>query len=352
MYKEQQEAVASGSATVAKTAQDAAPELLKSPTNNDNSDEEDEPSPVVPEDDNDVGVVGHLRERAQQMDWRTDRMAKKWYLEFCDVRRQGSFLPQKMTHQQQAAWEELHEQQASSKRGTGWTHLSFGEVRFLHWIGFAPSGSTASEGTHGVQHLPPPDPQTTHALAFLAHDFFGRIVEKSIGGRKEIEHEQQEKKQKNEPLVILQELDQHEQLTQDNVERALQQHADLQATPMFSSGSSNNDPKTTQKKKSMAQLYFGPGFEDRVEMEMEELMRQEQVLDQQQHKAQGANPTTDEEDDDLKWRQQEDELFGQLVAQGPGTEQDLLNLSPAATPPTTRKSKRVRGARSKTSVDE
>jgi hypothetical protein len=38
---------------------------------------------------------------------------------------------------------------------------------FLHWVGFDPTSA-----------LSPPNEETTQALAFLAHDFFGKIVEK------------------------------------------------------------------------------------------------------------------------------------------------------------------------------
>jgi hypothetical protein len=44
--------------------------------------------------------------------------------------------------------------------------MGFAHVRFLHWVGFDPA-----------TELPPPDEETAEALAFLAYDVFGRIIE-------------------------------------------------------------------------------------------------------------------------------------------------------------------------------
>jgi hypothetical protein len=64
---------------------------------------------------------------------------------------------------------------ANRKKGRGrpmknkgnWESMSAPSVRFLHWVGFDPRSA-----------LPPPNEETTEALAFLGYDFMGRIVEK------------------------------------------------------------------------------------------------------------------------------------------------------------------------------
>ena len=71
--------------------------------------------------------------------------------------------------------EENHQQEVEFKRGRGrparsrtsWNSLHPTSVIFLHWIGFDPKSA-----------LSPPNEKTTQAMAFLAYDFFGKIIEK------------------------------------------------------------------------------------------------------------------------------------------------------------------------------
>mmetsp|Transcript_27464 Transcript_27464/g.63558 ORF Transcript_27464/g.63558 Transcript_27464/m.63558 type:complete len:529 (+) Transcript_27464:508-2094(+) len=330
-----------------------------SSSSDDDDDEEEEPVDVT--DTKNVSSTettgGHLRERAQQLDWRTYRMIQNRYLEFCDVRRQGSFLPQKLSSQHQIEWEEAqHHNNATTgtKRGHGWATLSFSEVRFLHWMGVSPY-ATADDGSnnnnnngddsattakqkqqqldaHHQSNLSPPDPSTTHALAFLAHDFFGRIVEKAIAVHKERQKQEgannrdtaAAKKKTKDPSQEgsddgIQELQEHEQLTEQDVKQALE-HPELQPTSLFAHhGDQKNS--NSQSASSLAQLYFGPGFEDRVEMEMEELLLQHTA----EHERHDNNKAGNDEEQ-RRWRQKEDELFDQLVQKAPGTEQDLVQL--------------------------
>jgi len=104
-----------------------------------------------------------------QFDLRTRRMIEEWYLAFSEVR-QGSFLPRVS-----GANKKWNEYRKTLKRSRGrtmdvtWESLSAPTVKFLHWIGFNPRS--------GLQL---PNEDTTQALAFLAHDFMGKITEKKI----------------------------------------------------------------------------------------------------------------------------------------------------------------------------
>jgi hypothetical protein len=128
-------------------------------------------------DDNDKNVNdkeggGHLLERAKQFDVRTDLMDQGWYISFSDIRK-GSFLPRKVQQEGDVEWEENRKNSSSDNRGGGrkengvWAHMTAKSARFLHWVGFDPT-----------KGLPPPNEETTNALAFLGYDFMGRIVEK------------------------------------------------------------------------------------------------------------------------------------------------------------------------------
>jgi hypothetical protein len=82
---------------------------------------------------------------------------------------------------------------------------------------------------------------------------------------------------------------------------------DIKPVPLYSGES---------KKRSFGpQLYFGPGFEDRLEMEMEEMLWD-------MNHAKKANEKLSEED--LLIRQQEDEFFAKLAQ--PPTQDGVVAL--------------------------
>lgn len=114
---------------------------------------------------------GHLQIRAEQFDVRTDHMDKQWYMQFSEHRK-GSFLPKQVKTEGDNEWEENRKKHTKSNqhksKDTGiWANMSAKSARFLHWVGFDPD-----------KGLPPPNNETTQALAFLGYDFLGRIVEK------------------------------------------------------------------------------------------------------------------------------------------------------------------------------
>jgi hypothetical protein len=207
---------------------------------------------AVPAVDNDYdkdNVGGHLRARAAHFDKRTDKMKDDWYLKFTEVRR-GSFLPAKSKlSARELQWDKQKTKNKGRPTGGVWVHMSAVQVRFLHWIGFDPSSA-----------LPPPDEETTACLGFLGYDFFGRIVEKSIFLRNlaNLKAAGGEVDEREVPL----EMQEGEQLEASDIERAMQD-PDIKPVPLY--GVSQDSDK-----KQGPQLYFGPGFEDRLEMEMEE----------------------------------------------------------------------------------
>lgn len=182
-----------------------------------------------------------MKERAANFDVRTEDMKNDKYLTFAQVRRGGSFLPR---HSGRASKDEREWQSLSSSDGNRgrrkdgvWDTMSMTSVRFLHWIGFDPKTALA-----------PPNDEATEALGFLGYDFMGRIVETAIqlrmGG------------------AAVPELPPGEQLTLEDINRALS-HSSIQPVSLYSG-------KESSKGQVGAQLYFGPGFERRVEMEMDE----------------------------------------------------------------------------------
>jgi hypothetical protein len=201
-------------------------------------------------DDDDENVVGgHLRARAAHFDKRTNKMKDDWYMTFTEVRR-GSFLPAKSKlSAQERQWDNQKTKNKGRPTAGVWQHMSAVQVRFLHWIGFDPSSA-----------LPPPDEETTACLGFLGYDFFGRIVEKAIFLRNlaNLKAAGGEVDEREVPL----EMKEGEQLEASDIERAMQD-ADIKPVPLY--GVSQDSDK-----KQGPQLYFGPGFEDRLEMEMEE----------------------------------------------------------------------------------
>ena len=238
---------------------------------------------------------GHLRERLAQFDVRTDRMKEDWYMKFADLR-QGSFLPRRShtsDKQEDARWEDSRDERRSSHAkershsGGSWRQLSLVAVRFLHWVGFDPQSA-----------LPPPTDDTTNALAFLAYDFFGRIVEKAIFLRN-LERQKQSGQAVDETNIVL-ELEPGEQLELEDIERAMRD-PDIQPTPLFRASTGD---RTDQAPKIGPQLYFGPGFEERLEMELDELLLANA----------GEGHTLPLSPEELKIRQEEDALFARLAA--------------------------------------
>jgi hypothetical protein len=220
-----------------------------------------------------VANGGHLEERAAQFDVRTDEMEQDWYLKFSEVRR-GSFLPRKsgMKRANEKQWEEQRKKPRGRPKAGNWETMSATSVRFLHWVGFDPRSALA-----------PPNDEVTEALAFLAYDFMGRIVEKAIYLKNIAANNNNNNKIGN----VLLELRDGQQLDAEDIEKAIHDST-IRPVPLYSS----------LDKPVAAQLYFGPGFEDRLEMEMEELASKRKRLSPQE----------------LEIRKQEDELFRKLEA--------------------------------------
>jgi hypothetical protein len=237
---------------------------------------------------------GHLQERLEQFDIRTDRMDKDNYLQFSTVRYQGSFLPRRSRGEEErrgsigtggaaaAATPAVPPPRQGRPVGGSTAQMSSVMVRFLHWLGFDIDGTVAAgdeeSSNSSALRLAAPSAETTHALAFLAHDFFGRIVEKAIFWRNVTS---------DETKVVI-ELGPGEQLRESDIERALED-PEIRLEPLYASKNKSNSqaPKP--------QLYFGPGFEERLEMELEEMVES----------------LTEEE---LKEREEEERFFAQLAA--------------------------------------
>lgn len=202
---------------------------------------------------------GHLKERAANFDFRTDQMKNDWYVEYAKVR-QGSFLPSGHVGRRggrsktEAEWETLRKQKKGRHLAGSWENLSAKAVRFLHWLGFDPP------------NLFPPDEETTHALAFLAYDRLGRIVEKAIFLRNEQYSNKRKKQDTNSSSRSLWELPDGERLSKEDIERALND-PDIKPATIYGT---ETDPSSSSFSTSSVQLYFGPGWEDRLELEMEE----------------------------------------------------------------------------------
>mmetsp|Transcript_32816 Transcript_32816/g.77395 ORF Transcript_32816/g.77395 Transcript_32816/m.77395 type:complete len:665 (-) Transcript_32816:3932-5926(-) len=251
-------------------------------TNNANGDNEGDDDNNKTDDDDDVDG-GHLRERAANFDFRTDQMKNDWYVEYSKVRL-GSFLPSKSTSTTSTTITKKNKQYRSSlerewdklrkvgrhARGE-WENLNAKAVRFLHWLGFDPP------------NLYPPDEETTQALAFLAYDRLGRIVEKAICLRNETDPRARS----------LCELPPGNQLSKEDVTRALKDPDVKPATVYYYDETTTNttgevggnggklasssvarcgDAPSSFLSSHSIQLYFGPGWEDRLELEMEEMI--------------------------------------------------------------------------------
>jgi len=192
-------------------------------------------------DDDDDLDGGHLRERAANFDFRTDQMKNDWYVEYSKVRL-GSFLP--------------------SKGGGG------------------SSGSKSlNSSTRNRRSKTERDWDKLRKIKKECHayDRLGRIVEKAIFLRNEHDSE----------ATSLWELPFGKQLSEEDIERALQD-PDVKPATVYGGGSgsgasntgsgSGNNATTTKDAAALAfsshsiQLYFGPGWEDRLELEMEEMI--------------------------------------------------------------------------------
>ena len=197
-------------------------------------------------------MLSHSGQRLVEFDIRTIKMDTDWYIRFAEDFRNGSFLSGKNTRniyggvaRTGLGWSK------NKKDDKTWKSLGAGAARFLHWVGFDPSSA-----------LPPPDKSTTDALAFLAHDALGRIVEGSL-------------------MIMLEEearagaeifqLRGGMQIRREHVLAALKQpglakviyRGKLPESSTTSQGSSRQPTGTT--------LYFGPGCEERMEMELDSM---------------------------------------------------------------------------------
>jgi hypothetical protein len=200
---------------------------------------------------------GHLHQRMAQFDARTHSMKQDWYLAFSEVRT-GSFISKMGSSKEDRQWDK---DRKGGKRGrragrrqedvVTWESLPAPHVQFLHWVGFDPRSA-----------LPPPKETTTEALAFLGYDFMGKIVEKAIFLRC-LEGETMRRGLKNEGETMILQMKGGEQLTKEDINAALQDSTVVPKPLYTTSEHMLNDANATQ-------LYFGPGFEERIEMEMDQ----------------------------------------------------------------------------------
>jgi hypothetical protein len=277
----------------------------------DNSNHKNRDRESLVEDHDDSAIVGHLQERAAHFDVRTNKMGQDWYMKYSNIRQKGSFLPRQSVGRGgtarstnvDAIWDATTRQKRKtgehSSGGGGWTHMSASAVRFLHWIGFDPTSPV----------LPPPTDDVTAALAFLAYDIFGRIVEKAIFLRN-CRRQLDTGVEINEVAISNYELEPGEQLTEQDIQRAMDD-PDIKPVPLYSVESKNRSLGP--------QLYFGPGFEDRLEMEMEEMLWD-------MNNTSKVNDKLSKEE--LLIRQQEDDLFAQLAK--PPTQDGIVALLQAS----------------------
>ncbi|KAL3944446.1 MAG: hypothetical protein SGBAC_001474 [Bacillariaceae sp.] len=219
-------------------------------------DKEGNPSPDGPtevvEEDNTETMGGHLKERASHFDTRTDNMPSEGYFRFSKVR-QGSFLSRgkrQRKSKEDIEWEKRNNIKGKRGRQTDWEKMDAKTIRFLHWLGFDPTTS-----------MKPPDDATTHALAFLGYDTMGRIVEKAIHLKSSDLSRSPSGTESRSIGLELWQLKEGETLLPEDITRALKD-PEVQPAAMYSL-----DGLSVPS----LQRYFGPGFEERLELEMEEL---------------------------------------------------------------------------------
>jgi len=227
---------------------------------------------------------GHLNDRLAQFDARTERMKEEWYMTFAIVR-QGSFLSKSYSAEDRL-WEKTRKKKIVGKKPSTWQSLHASYVQFLHWVGFDHRSA-----------LPPPNEETTEALAFLGYDFMGKIIEKAIFLRCLEKREKSrraggDKKGAQDSEKLILELEYGEQLTDEDIERAVNDST-VAAKPLYCATNS------VIGKGPAIQLYFGPGFEDRIEMELEQMVM-------------GKEKETQLSEEEKKIRVQEDELFEKI----------------------------------------
>mmetsp|Transcript_19983 Transcript_19983/g.30254 ORF Transcript_19983/g.30254 Transcript_19983/m.30254 type:complete len:627 (-) Transcript_19983:341-2221(-) len=230
-------------------------------------------------------VGGHLRDRLAQFDVRTEKMKENWYMAFSEVRK-GSFLDRGGKTSEDKVWDE---ERKKGKPGNGrrkastWEALPASHIQFLHWVGFDQRSA-----------LPPPDTVTTEALAFLGYDFMGKIIEKSIFLKFLEKREDQRSNSAgadNEGEPVL-EMGHNNQLTKEDIDKSLADST-IVAHPLY------NAAESVVGSSAAAQIYFGPGFEDRIEFEMEEMIM-------------GKSKDNQMSEEELANRKKEDTLFEEL----------------------------------------
>mmetsp|Transcript_7702 Transcript_7702/g.18546 ORF Transcript_7702/g.18546 Transcript_7702/m.18546 type:complete len:524 (-) Transcript_7702:508-2079(-) len=232
-------------------------------SDDENDDKEGKTSPgsgaqnEVVEEDNTETLGGHLKERAAHFDTRTDTMQSEGYLRFSQVR-QGSFLSRgkrQRKSKEDIEWEKRNNIKGKRGRQTDWEKMDARTIRFLHWLGFDPTKS-----------MKPPDDATTQALAFLGYDTMGRIVEKAIY-LKNLDSSSRSSPNGTEESgsadLELWQLKAGERLLEEDITRALKD-PEVQPAAMYAL-----DGLSVPS----LQRYFGPGFEERLELEMEEYVK-------------------------------------------------------------------------------
>eukprot|EP00934_Nitzschia_sp_Nitz4_P005727 Nitzschia sp. Nitz4//scaffold95_size97785//83992//85790//NITZ4_004678-RA/size97785-augustus-gene-0.112-mRNA-1//-1//CDS//3329560505//5717//frame0 len=228
--------------------------------------------------DSDEELGGHLKERAAVFDVRTLHMAQDGYARFAEIRK-GSFLARQpgRISKIDKEWNKMPYKGGGMHSGS-WNHMPANAVRFLHWLGFEPPT------------YPPPNDETTHALGFLAYDRMGRVVELAIYLRNLAKEKEAAASAVDPKLFSLRELKEGEQLTVADIERAVKE-LDIKPAAHYNIGKGDDNMPNVQ-------LYFGPGFERRLELEMEEFL------------AASKKVKLSEEED--KIRQEEVEMFQKM----------------------------------------
>ena len=199
---------------------------------------------------------GHLQERAAHFDARTQQMKSDWYTTVFAKVRQGSFLPRgnRSRGSSESQWDTQRKGEGRAKTGS-WEALPATSVKFLHWLGFEPPT------------FPPPNQETTNGLGFLGYDIMGRIIEKAIYLRKSKER-QLATESTDDDEENMEVLKPGEQLTPYDIEQALLD-PNIRPAPLHSISDEEVEDSLDPKNCTSFQLYFGPGFEQRLELEME-----------------------------------------------------------------------------------
>ncbi|GMI33347.1 hypothetical protein TrCOL_g277 [Triparma columacea] len=174
--------------------------------------------------------TSHTGKRMVTFDLRTIEMEVGWYRTFSEKYRSGSFLGRASKSNVQGSTRKEHFKHPRDEKN--WKNLQKTHARFLYWLGFEP-------GRGGGL----PDKDTTLALAYLAHDALGRIVERGIMNLVSRLREEGRK------AVVLRG---EEQLTMEDIRGGME--------GMGLAG---------EITKGKVALYWGPGCERRMEEELE-----------------------------------------------------------------------------------